>query len=186
MPKEPPNHPIDPFESSHEERPLECSGCRKGVAVRYTEVVGNTITHTVMCGDCPQLEARLHGIPARSEVKTQAGGVAGLCCGSCGTTLNEVRAGSLLGCNECYEVFEDLVLSELQGAGRIPPRHKGGKKSAPLHIGRAPGEAKEMSPSLKLLALNEALTETLQREDYEQAAWLRDQIKEITESGSGN
>jgi protein arginine kinase activator len=29
--------------------------------------------------------------------------------------------------------------------------------------------------------LNEALNETLKKEDYEQAAWLRDQIKAITE-----
>jgi protein arginine kinase activator len=29
--------------------------------------------------------------------------------------------------------------------------------------------------------LNEALNETLTREDYEQAAWLRDQIKELME-----
>jgi protein arginine kinase activator len=39
-----------------------------------------------------------------------------------------------------------------------------------------------INPSSRLLALNEALKETLSREDYEQAAWLRDQIKALTES----
>ncbi len=52
-------------------------------------------------------------------------------------------------------------------------------------MGRAPGEKIEISPSLKLIALNEALSETLSREDYEQAAWLRDQIKKLTESPNG-
>jgi protein arginine kinase activator len=32
-----------------------------------------------------------------------------------------------------------------------------------------------------LTALNEALVETLSREDYEQAAYLRDEIKSLTE-----
>ncbi|MBB64423.1 MAG: hypothetical protein CMO81_05110 [Waddliaceae bacterium] len=52
-------------------------------------------------------------------------------------------------------------------------------KSTPVHVGRAPGQSAEMSPTLRLVALNEALKETLSREDYEQAAWLRDQIKEL-------
>ena len=56
------------------------------------------------------------------------------------------------------------------------------KKSHPIHIGRAPGESLAISPSSRLLALNEALKETLNREDYEQAAWLRDQIKALTDN----
>ena len=69
----------------------------------------------------------------------------------------------------------------MQAANKISPRISLTKKALPLHIGRAPGEANEISPSLRLLALNEALNETLKREDYEQAAWLRDQIKDLTE-----
>ena len=34
---------------------------------------------------------------------------------------------------------------------------------------------------MQLVALHQALHETLSREDYEQAAWLRDQIKALTE-----
>lgn len=55
------------------------------------------------------------------------------------------------------------------------------KKNLPLHMGRLPGQAVEINPALKLLALNQALHETLSHEDYEQAAWLRDQIKELTD-----
>jgi protein arginine kinase activator len=64
---------------------------------------------------------------------------------------------------------------------KIPSRITISKKSTPVHIGRAPGQTQEMNPSMRLLALNEALNETLAQEDYEQAAWLRDQIKAITE-----
>lgn len=180
------NPPIDPFEFRSEDRPLECTGCSKPIAVRYTEVVGNSITHTVMCADCPQLERRLHGIPSREGIEALGSGAAGLCCGGCGTTLAEVRAGSLLGCSACYDVFEDVIIMELTTAKAIGNKWKTVKKGVSLNLGRAPGEMKEISPSIKLMALNEALTETLQREDYEQAAWLRDQIKEITEHSDDN
>jgi protein arginine kinase activator len=81
----------------------------------------------------------------------------------------------------CYEVFDDVLISEMLAARKIPPRIANAKKTVPVHIGRAPGEIKEISSSLRLLALNEALSDMLKKEDYEQAAWLRDQIKALTE-----
>ena len=161
------------------ERPLECSECKKPIAVRYTEIVEGTITHTCMCSECPQLEQRLHGI--RIGALTEAQGETGLVCGDCGTTLVNVRRSSPLGCSHCYEVFADVILAELRTANRIPPAIANQKKGLVLHLGRAPGELVEISPTSRLAALNEALTETLTREDYEQAAWLRDQIKKLTE-----
>lgn len=163
------------------ERPLECSECKKSIAVHYTELVGNTCNKTCMCADCPELQKRLHGIPTFPAQGSPTEG-AGLACGNCGTTLDAVRVGTPLGCSICYEVFDDILLSEMLSASKIPPRLATTKKTIPIHIGRAPGESQEMNPSLRLLALNEALNETLKREDYEQAAWLRDQIKALTEN----
>jgi protein arginine kinase activator len=162
------------------DRPLECGECKKPIAIRYTEIVGDSITHTSMCADCPELQRRLHGTNPRELVANQAG-AAGLECGNCGTTLEEIKRGHRLGCSECYTVFEDVLLLEMQAANRLSPRILPAKKSIPVHIGRAPGERLAINPSSRLLALNEALKETLSREDYEQAAWLRDQIKALTE-----
>lgn len=164
-------------------RPLECSECKKPIAVRYTEIVGDSIIRTSMCADCPELQRRLHGVPAHlTRGSGQLEGEAGLACGNCGTTLEALKVGTPLGCSVCYEVFDDILLGEMLAAQKIPPRISTTKKSIPIHIGRAPGESQEMNPSLRLLALNEALNETLKREDYEQAAWLRDQIKALTEN----
>ena len=55
------------------------------------------------------------------------------------------------------------------------------KKSQPLHIGKSPSIPVEMPASSRLTALNEALNEALKKENYEQAAWLRDQIKDLME-----
>ncbi len=163
------------------ERSLECTECRKAIAVRYTEVMGNVLTHTVMCADCPQLERRLHGIRPITA-STESTVAAGLCCGGCDTTLEDLRRIHTVGCSNCYDVFQEEIVLELIHSKHLNPRIATIKKTAPIHIGRQPGEMLEINPSVRLSALNEALNETLRREDYEQAAWLRDQIKDITET----
>jgi protein arginine kinase activator len=173
--------PEDKAEEKLPERPLECTECKKPIAVHYTEVVGNSIIHTCMCADCPELQRRLHGTPPKEKGQETLEQKTGLACGNCGTTLESLRVGGALGCSECYQVFDDMILPEIASAGKLPARIGAAKKTLPVHIGRAPGESKELNPSLRLLALNEALNETLKREDYEKAAWLRDQIKALTE-----
>jgi len=161
------------------ERPLECTECKKNIAVRYTEIVGKSFVQTSMCADCPELQRRLHGtkhFDGSSSLKTT-----GVVCGNCGTTLQAILVGTLLGCSQCYEVFGDAILAELVSAEKIPARALTSKKVMALHVGRSPGQIPEISPSTRLLALNEALSETLKLEDYEQAAWLRDQIKALTD-----
>lgn len=177
----------DRFEENEEEkkipeRPFECSECKKPISVRYTEIIGKTITHTSMCADCPELHRRLHRTPAHSTVYPTDEKITGLACGNCGTTLESLRVGLPFGCSNCYEVFADILVGEMLAAGKIPAGLATTKKSIPIHIGRAPGESQAINPTLRLLALNEALTETLKKEDYEQAAWLRDQIKALTEN----
>lgn len=168
------------------DRPLDCSECKKPIAVLYTEIVGNTMTRTVMCADCPHLERRLYGTGAKKMVSEAGEKEAALICGNCGTTLEQIRTGSPIGCAACYEVFANVLIDELIKSNKISRHLTTNKKTMPLHIGRAPGEAAEISPTLRLIALNEALDETLIREDYEQAALLRDQIKSLKEKFKGS
>jgi protein arginine kinase activator len=174
----------DKRSSSHEperlpDRPIECGECKKPICVHYTEMFDKMNIQTSMCHECPELRKRLHGLPSTTD-HGQSGYEAELACGNCGTTLEVLRTGNPLGCSVCYEVFDDSIIHELFAAQRIPARIVSAKRSSPVHIGRIPGETHEINPTMRLLALNEALNETLKREDYEQAAWLRDQIKALT------
>ena len=160
------------------ERPLECSGeCRRPVKIIYTEIVGKTVTKTAMCDECPVLRQKLRG----SNLVKQSSGAAPaeMVCGGCGQTLDEVKMGSPLGCPLCYDLFHDEVVRELAQLERIPAKYAFQRKGESLHAGRTPGQHQGIDPSLKLLTLQQALHETLGKEDYEQAALLRDQIKEI-------
>ena len=160
------------------DRPLDCGECRRPIAVHYTEIVGDKITHTVMCADCPHLERRLYGT-VRREMGEGVKEEGSLTCANCGTSLDAIRMGRPLGCPQCYEVFADVIISELLKANKVSHHLTSNKKTQPLHIGKAPGETAEISPTLRLIALNEALDEMLVREDYEQAALLRDQIEAL-------
>lgn len=57
------------------------------------------------------------------------------------------------------------------------------KKTQPLHVGKTPNKPLTIPSSSRLKTLNEALNEALKKENYEQAAWIRDQIKDLTEKG---
>lgn len=162
------------------ERPLDCSECKKPLYVCYTEIVGDKMTRTVMCADCPHLEKRLYGKIRKEGISGEQGDAA-LACGNCGTSLEALRMGNLLGCSSCYVVFADALIETLLKEDRISRHLTSNKRTQPLHIGRTPGEVTEISPTLRLIALNEALDETLIREDYEQAALLRDQIRALKE-----
>ena len=154
------------------ERPLECCECKKPIVVCYTEAVGSQITRYGMCKDCPVLAKKMHGHRVEKESS------ASLCCGSCGVTLEEVKKGASLGCPLCYEIYAEEIFHELEILGRLPARFE----RKPFHCGRLPGQQQELDPSLKLLSLQQALHDTLGREDYEAAAQLRDQIKELEDN----
>lgn len=168
------------------ERPLECGECKKPIAIRYTEIIKDNYIETSMCADCPELQRRLCGQNVEHGTESHISKM-GVACGNCGTTLQAVKVGAPLGCSNCYDIFKDVILQELLHLEKIPPRVASSKKNALLHIGRAPGEMIKFNPSAQLIALNEALTETLKQEDYEQAALLRDKIKALTDkSDEGN
>lgn len=167
------------------ERPIECSHCKKPIQVVYKEIVGASIICTEMCADCPILQQKLHGsgqpgkpsgIPGEKET--------GLYCGNCHTGLDSVKMGNFLGCSTCYSVFGDLLVNELIAQGRLPPhliKNLKNKKNIPLHNGKTPENPVVIPPSSRLVTLNEALNDALKRENYEQAAWIRDQIKALKE-----
>lgn len=172
------NEPLNaPPQETSLDRPLECSECHRPIKVLYTEVIGENSSSYQMCDECPMLQQKLQG---QTLFGKDAGRNAPLCCGGCGLSLEGIRQGSLLGCSMCYDIFKDEITHELTEQQRIPtsPQSHNGE---PLHVGRRVGKGQKMSPSLQLSSLQQALHDTLGREDYEQAAYLRDQIKALEE-----
>ncbi len=166
------------------ERPEECTQCKKPIAVLYKEINDKSTICTNMCADCPVLLAKLHGDRNTSTKNLKEDY---LHCGTCGTNSEAIRTGNGLGCSSCYEVFAELIFSELLHTRELPSYSEKKweqYKTEPLHIGKSPKQATMLPKSSKLSTLHEALNEALKKENYEQAASLRDQIKKITETNS--
>lgn len=165
------------------ERPVECSHCKKPIKIIYKEILEHSPSCIEMCEECPIFHQKLSGAPISSTSEKLYRNESGLCCHKCRTTLESVTTGNPLGCSECYAVFADLLIAELKNHDKIPARIR---KTSPLHIGKNPNESATLPSSSRLTALNEALNDALKKENYEQAAWIRDQIKTLKEKGGAD
>lgn len=156
----------------NKERPLDCSACTRKLTTKYTEVNGKIVNQYYMCKECPFLEEFL----SKPKILSDQEALSHLTCGNCNTSLLEIQRGEPLGCTDCYEVFEVYLISLLKEEQRLQLNLE---QPGSLHLGHKPGEFKEMGESLQIFALNETLNEMIHREDFEQAASIRDQIKEL-------
>lgn len=160
------------------ERPIECSHCKKPITVTYKEIIETSIICNEMCATCPILAQKLQGFSSEAP-SHESHAETGMCCGNCRTTLESIKMGNPLGCSECYAVFADTLVAELISMGKIPIKGDKSRKNQSLHLGKSPNKSTEIPSSNRLVALNEALNDALKKENYEQAAWLRDQINTL-------
>ena len=180
-----------------------CQNCNENEAnVKYTQIVNGVKKEMVLCEEC----ARKMGIgnfkvnmpinfsnflgdifqdyeamdllPDFIQTKVNE-------CENCKEEYNEFVKTGLLGCPECYDIFQDRlepIFKNLQGSTR--------------HIGRGIAEAnnkkieKEETKSNKvdpkkdskleqINNLKEELKNAIKEERYEEAAKIRDKIKEL-------
>ena len=156
-----------------------CSKCgMKDASFHYKQISGGNKTELHLCSDCAKELGYIKG----GESPFSLGSILGdflsapksgmmadkiYKCPSCSTTIDKIRTG-YLGCDKCYEVFSDSVEAMLS---KIQPStvHKG-------KFGGADGKKIERDNTVK--NLKEELKRAIIDENYEQAAVLRDKIKE--------
>ena len=95
-------------------------------------------------------------------------------CTLCGSTFDELVNMGKVGCPKCYEVFS----AELEPTVR---RIHGKTK----HSGRAPGKFRAKLDKVKQIAsLESEMKDAIKSQNFERAAEIRDQLKDIRESGN--
>ncbi len=164
-----------------EERPIECNSCKKKATVTYRQIQDGKTKTTKHCAECPALKDKVIGCGKQDEaVFTDL--EKNVLCPNCKTSLYQVMTGGAFGCKHCYETFEDFLTQELTNEGAIPANADSKiktQKKMPFHLGNIPSRVKSPELSDKLRCLNSALRDALALENYERAANLRDQIKEL-------
>lgn len=90
-------------------------------------------------------------------------------CKTCGTTLRDIQNRGKLGCSDCYTAFYSFLqrpLKEIHGSN--------------AHTGKLPKRAaKDISLDCEIDKLKDELSRAVLDQNFEKAAELRDQIKEM-------
>lgn len=160
----------------------KCDKCKKRPAtIHLTDLVHKSETH--LCPECYQeqeaasnaapspknpfaeLLESLAGNKARKEKKTKI-------CPNCGRSLEEFQELGRFGCAEDYKAFREELLPLLQKI-----------HGATSHLGKVPSHAgPEMSRRKEQRALQQALKQAIARENYLEAAQIRDQLNALKEN----
>ena len=212
-----------------------CAVCGKRATHKIVKVVNGQLNERYYCNEhaaeADSLLASTHLQASLEELLTsllsqaasqaqaaQAGGENDVKCGVCNLPFSLYRKTMILGCDRCYESFEDQLLKDLRKfhgstrhAGRRPPNFKPNptrakpkpaarsseaatpvaseeKKDASgvkvttkgTPIKKSAMTAKTGAPAPQNLdALRAEMRQAVAAEDFERAAHLRDQIKEL-------
>jgi protein arginine kinase activator len=90
-------------------------------------------------------------------------------CHTCGLDFTAYRKTFMLGCPDCYESFEEWLEPDLRRLHR-----------AARHIGAAPGGSAALAAlNEQIRTCREELKSAVEFEDYERAAFLRDEIARL-------
>ena len=90
-------------------------------------------------------------------------------CPNCGRTYYDFQKSGRLGCSECYKAFENPVRSTLRQIQKNT-----------MHTGKIPsGQSAELAKKKRLADLKAQLAKAVSTEDYELAAKLHKEIKNI-------
>jgi protein arginine kinase activator len=159
-----------------------CMICKQNEAkVHLTQIVGDKMQKVDLCEDCAKnkgvndpagfsLADLLLGLGASKEMEETNGGVE-LKCPTCGFTQADFKKSGRLGCSECYNTFAEPLHALLKSM------HKGTR-----HAGKVPQNLQKSRDMMdKLRSLQKKLDKAVAAENFEEAAELRDEIKNVKE-----
>jgi protein arginine kinase activator len=157
---------------------VKCQTCNKPATVHLTDIVNGHKREVHLCQGCAEkreilkhqelnLSAILQTVIGQ-HVGPMTDELARLTCPSCGIKYMEFKAEGRLGCPQDYDVFRAALAPLLQRIHR-----------AARHIGKIPANAvRNAALQAELMELRQQLRRAVESEAYEEAARLRDLIRQ--------
>lgn len=173
---------------------MECQECHKRPAtLHFTQVINGDKTEVYVCEVCakekgymsyPEEGYSLHHLLSgllnstfESPKSTAGQQTKELQCPQCNMTLSEFKRVGKFGCPTCYETFSDRLDPIFRRVHSGNTSHHG---KIPKRIGGAITIRKEVD------AYKEELQRLIQNEAFEEAAKVRDKIKELEAQTRGD
>jgi protein arginine kinase activator len=165
-----------------------CQICKESAAtIHLTEISHGQRSETHLCQHCAQqqglgaqaqipLNELLSNLLAAAKAASDSSGKQlpftnpDKACPGCGMTLRRFSDTSLLGCPQDYEIFKQELMPLIERTHSGQLQHCG---KVPSHAGR------EQQNEIALLNFRRQLELAVKNEDYEVAAKLRDQIRQL-------
>jgi len=164
-----------------------CNLCGKNPAtVHLTEIIDEQMSELHLCEECARkksaameqqfgLSDLLAGMAKDETVAKDEENVT-VKCPNCGLTYADFKKIGRLGCGECYNVFKKYLAPLLK---RI--------HGSTQHTGKAPLKGAKISKKrADIQDLRARLQKAVESEAYEEAARLRDQIKQLENKKGAN
>jgi len=163
-----------------------CDICAKNPAtVHLTEIIDEQMNELHLCEECARTKSAamesqfglsdlLAGMVDFEKPSNKEEEVVSLKCQACGLTYADFKKIGRLGCGECYNVFRKYLaplLKRIHGSNQ--------------HVGKSLSKAKPSASGrvykkkADLQELKDQLQQAIQKEAFEEAARLRDLIKEL-------
>ncbi|KPK97047.1 MAG: hypothetical protein AMJ95_11130 [Omnitrophica WOR_2 bacterium SM23_72] len=159
-----------------------CDVCSKNPAtVHLTEIIDDQINELHLCEECARqksaameqqfgLSSLLAGMAEVEKPAAKEKESAGIKCPNCQLTYADFKRIGRLGCGECYTAFKRFLaplLKRIHGSNQ--------------HFGKSPSKAAKATVrrKLDLGELRDKLQRAIETEAFEEAARIRDQIKEL-------
>lgn len=165
-----------------------CDICAKNPAtVHLTEIIDEAMTELHLCEECARqkstemeqqfgLSDLLGGLAEHEKPFKDKEEYIAVKCASCGLTYADFKKIGRLGCGDCYNSFRQYLAPLLK---RI--------HGSTQHVGKTPLKAaKVLKKRIDLQELRNRLQRAIATEAFEEAAKLRDQIKELEKKQAQN
>lgn len=153
---------------------LNCNFCENSATIHLIQVINNQVNKIYLCENCAKTKgvtefesfsfSNLFNRSLEKEIFTRNELHA---CPKCGFSEKDCKKNGRLGCANCYQVYQAIILPLLNTI------QKGN-----LHKGKIPKKIfKHTSIIQKIKNLEKKLSKAIECENFELAAQLRDQIK---------
>lgn len=156
-----------------------CNECEKNNAtVHITKIINGVKTETHLCEECAKkqqiffnsnfsmenlLAGMLNGAFSDNYLSDEE------CCENCGMTFEEFRKLGKFGCSDCISRFRDRLMPAIKNI-----------QGYDTHTGKIPKRAGgQYKLQMDIESLKKELKIKIEQEKYEDAAVIRDKIKEL-------
>ena len=158
-----------------------CEKCGKNNAtVMYTQIVNGQKSTLNICSACASGESIFDNFGSLLNFGTRHSSQ-NTVCPVCNMTLAEFSRKGRMGCGECYNTFR-------AHAGAMLKKIHGTQKHVTDSAPQVKEEVKEVkeTPKNPVDELKEKLTKAISEENFEEAAVLRDKIREMENEKKGD